>query len=110
MIGDLTIAEQWLEEADVFTRESIYANFARTGYERDNKFNDPTYNPRTYIGYTQFEDVRAAATRNSEGSMQGELVVDLQSIESPELKAHYILQTGENTGGTLDFVCESWAR
>ncbi len=60
------------------------------------------YRPRVYKGHSKFEDFDATT---SEMGMWGYFVLE-RHLNSSELTAAYVFQSGDHMGGTIDVLCE----
>jgi hypothetical protein len=64
------------------------------------------YRPNRYTGYSKFEDFDATETSRCDGGgMWGYLVIEKDTKKKP-FNAHYIFQSGDHMGGTIDFECK----
>jgi hypothetical protein len=74
----------------------------------NNLTNNPNYRPTVYTNHIQFKEVNEAASSDQDGGgMFGTLVVNKTRPENENEKfdAHYIFQSGDHLGGTIDYDC-----
>lgn len=102
--GDVRVANAY---SDAKRPEDLKADNAYIGeFSLEKIKSNPDYNPRKYIGYTQFENVDAIETLGMESGMWGEFVMAPDYAIAPSFHAAYIFQAGDHMGGTLHFTCK----
>ncbi len=71
--------------------------------------NNVAYVPRVYTDHLQFVDVDEKMSNGWDGGgMNGNLVIEKVVLDGAKTaKAHYIFQSGDHMGGTIDFDCSS---
>jgi hypothetical protein len=96
LVGHVIVATEQPESVNdnyysVFVLKKVNQNFA--------------YKPRRYVDSIQFPkvDTQFSSTHDG-GGMSGELVISKDNSEKT-FEAHYIFQTGDHMGGTIDLVC-----
>ncbi len=107
MYGHILLADKYTLEAEA-TDSAMYSVWSHYGvFNHKNLWNNEKYDPRKYKGYTQIPDVQTTMSKNSEGGMWGDFVLDLQETLTKDMNfdAHYIFQDGGHRGGTVDFTC-----
>ena len=95
--GEFTVAE----EGESLTSEYSYHNVFKINSLSEN----PDYNPRKYVGYSQYPKFDATETLSGEDGMWGNFVLQ-QDMSGSTFKAHYIFQAGDHMGGTLHLNCK----
>ena len=68
--------------------------------------NDPNYNGTTYTNHHAFKEFNAGITgRTDGGGMWGYLALNKDN-GTDDIDAHYVFQSGDHIGGTVDLMCE----
>lgn len=97
VMGAVTVSQ----ESELFSNDVYYAIFSFNEIDYNKNYKPVKY--KNHFQFPNFDDFRS--NRHDGGGFWGELVVE----NSPSLEminAHYIFQSGDHMGGTVDLTCK----
>jgi hypothetical protein len=106
-VNDLIVAEQIIGHAAVGVYGDVLGEDYYSVFKSENVSQNPNYRPRVYTNHFQFRGLREVASNNRDGGgMNGDLVISNTVLTSNEARAHYVFQSGDHLGGTIDYDCK----
>ena len=101
------VAKSLIGHVDVSAFEqSPYDNYYSVFVLKDLASN-PNYNGHKYTNHVQFKEINESASSSADGGgMNGYLVVNKDRKSGESFDAHYVFQSGDHIGGTIDYDCQ----